>query len=167
MRLAVGLPPMEPALSRIPMRADARGVLGCTSCHGAHAFDTRRAAADACLACHADEHSLAWERSPHASGGVSCATCHLPRVRDESGRILVSHNQNDFLRPNEKQIRAVCMQCHGLGFSIDALADSALVRRCFAGRPARQVESIRFATALRWELEHRAPRRGAQGGETE
>jgi formate-dependent nitrite reductase cytochrome c552 subunit len=159
MRLAVGLDPMRPGLARLPMRAEASGrELSCTTCHGAHGFDTRRAAVDACLGCHRDEHSLAYPGSPHhelwmkesearagTASGVSCATCHLPREHAREGgatRISVQHNQNNNLRPNEKMLRTVCMHCHGLGFSIDALADPELIRDNFRGRPAARVESL-------------------------
>jgi hypothetical protein len=173
MRLAAGLGPMRPGLARRPMHPKAADRdLDCNACHPAHAFDTRIAAADACLGCHADEHSLAWEASPHASAwaaeragaapsgtGVSCATCHLPRVHDRrfGERLLVAHNQNDSLRPNEKMIRAACLHCHGLGFALDALADGELVARNFRGRPRVEVESIHYAAELRWKLEGRAP----------
>ena len=173
MRIAAGLAPMSPAEARLPMQREAYArSLDCNACHGAHAFDTSHAAVEACLECHADEHSLAYESSPHhllwqaeqagdlaPGAGVSCASCHLPRLQDERppDRVLVSHNQNDFLRPGDKMIRAVCMSCHGLGFSIDALADAALVRSNFRGDPAREVESIHYATTLRWELEGRKP----------
>ncbi len=173
MRIAAGLAPMSPAQARLPMREQAHDrSVDCNSCHGAHAFDTRQAAVEGCLECHADEHTLAYESSPHhllwqaeqrgelaPRSGVSCATCHLPRLLDERppDRVLVSHNQNDFLRPGDKMIRAACMSCHGLGFSIDALADAALVRSNFRGDPAREVQSIHYAAALRWELEGRSP----------
>ena len=49
--------------------------------------------------------------------------------------IFVTHNQNDNLRPNEKMVRSVCGNCHGLQFTLDALADPALVERNFKGRP--------------------------------
>ena len=161
MRLAAGLSPMTPAMARLPMRPDARHTkLGCASCHDAHRFDTRKAAVEACLGCHRDPHTLAYEGSPHralwkkelagelpAGSGVSCASCHLPRVehRDEDlgiKRTLVQHNQNDTLQPNEKMIRPVCLNCHGLGFSIDALADADLVRRNFTGKPGAHVQSM-------------------------
>ena len=172
MRIAAGLSPMRPELSRLPMHAEADGrSLDCNACHGAHDYDTRQAAVEACLGCHADEHSLAYEGSIHhglwqaelsgagePGSGVSCATCHLPRVEDEGlGRVAVAHNQNDFLRPSDKMIRAVCMDCHGLGFALDALADPALMRSNYRGRPARKVESIHYAASLRWELEGRPP----------
>jgi len=34
------------------------------------------------------------------------------------------------------------MNCHGLGFSIDALADKDLVKRNFDGQPSAHIESI-------------------------
>jgi hypothetical protein len=151
MREAAGLGAMKVGDARLPMHANARErELGCTSCHTEHGFDTRRAAVDACLDCHADPHSAAYRDSPHArlwqedpSGrsGASCATCHLPRVDDGHG-VHVLHNQNDTLRPNEKMAREVCLDCHGLGFTLDALADPALVLRNFRGRPSRHVQSL-------------------------
>ena len=42
-------------------------------------------------------------------------------------------------------IRPVCMNCHGLGFSIDALADKKLLINNFNGRPAVHIESIDMA----------------------
>jgi len=164
MRLKQKLSPMRPEWARQPMKAEAHGrELGCTSCHGAHRTDTRRAAAEACLECHDDNHSLAWPDSPHArlwqaevagraaaGTGVSCATCHLPREVHREGDLRgarVQHNQNANLRPNEKMIRGVCLNCHGLGFSIDALADPALVQRNFTGQPAAHVESLDLAAA--------------------
>lgn len=173
MRLAAGLGPMTPGKSRLAMSPEVSDrQLDCNQCHPAHGYDTRHAAADACLECHVDEHSRAFEASPHAErfrdeiagrapagSGVSCATCHLPRIPDASlpGLVRVAHNQNDTLRPRDKMIRASCLDCHGLGFSIDALADPALVTTNYRGRPAARVESIHFATVLRFELEGRKP----------
>lgn len=162
MRLASGLSPMSPSLARLPMDPEAmERELGCTSCHGAHEFDTARAAVHSCLECHADTHSKSYRDSPHfelwraeasglaaAGSGVSCATCHLPRETHKKGGdkwVSVQHNQNANLQPNEKMIRGVCMKCHGLSFSIDALADRALVERNFRGRPSRHVESVDMA----------------------
>ena len=161
MRLAEKLTPMTPGRARQPTHAKARdAALGCTSCHSAHRFDTRKAAVEACTGCHRDEHTAAYQRSPHyalwqkeltgegpAGSGVSCASCHLPRIEHrapDSGakRMLVQHNQNDNLRPSEKMIRPVCMSCHGLGFSIDALADGRLVQDNFLGQPRTHVRSV-------------------------
>lgn len=164
MRLAQKLPPMRPELARKPMKPDAHGrELGCSSCHGAHAVNVRRAAVEACVECHDDQHSRAYVDSPHArlwraeqagqgaaGSGVSCATCHLPREQHRDGElkgVRVQHNQNANLRPNEKMIRGVCMNCHGLGFSIDALADPALIQSNFTGQPSRHVETLDLAAA--------------------
>jgi predicted CXXCH cytochrome family protein len=184
MRLALSLPPMTPATARLPMTPEAKPKepgslvrlwhtvagdkvqseakpkdLGCNSCHIAHTFnpraETRDAAVDVCLGCHADEHSHAYKDSSHfklwelerkrkaePGTGVSCATCHLPREELKEGdasRTRVQHNQNDNLRPNDKMLRGVCMSCHGLGFSMDALADRALIDRNFNGRPSTKL----------------------------
>jgi formate-dependent nitrite reductase cytochrome c552 subunit len=168
MRLAQGLSAMTPGVARQPMKTDvAHRELGCTSCHGAHRFETKTAAVESCLGCHNDWHSLAYKQSPHyamwqreaaglapAGSGVSCASCHMPRVKmptADGARIVVQHNQNDTLRPNEKMIRATCMACHGLGFSIDALADTRLVTGNFRGMPSRHVVSIDMAIARKEE----------------
>jgi hypothetical protein len=162
MRVARGLPPMRPSLARAPMKSDALDLtLTCGSCHSAHTFDTRRAATTACLRCHDDRHSVAYVTSPHyrlwsselegrapAGSGVSCATCHLPRERrTENGveAVFVQHNQNHNLRPNEKMVRTVCLNCHGLELTLDALADPRLIETNFTGKPARHVGSVEMA----------------------
>jgi formate-dependent nitrite reductase cytochrome c552 subunit len=148
----------------LPMKHDAMDKqLTCIACHGAHDFNTRKAAVESCLTCHNDQHSLSYQKSPHfklwhaelegkglPNSGVSCATCHMPReIHKEQGfdRVLVIHNQNANLRPNEKMIRSVCMNCHGLGFSIDALADTKLIERNFDGMPDKHIQSLDMAEA--------------------
>ena len=149
---------MVAGAARLAMNTQAANThQGCTACHAAHDFNTRRAAVDACLSCHNDTHSQAYRKSPHyalwqkeiagsTSGtGVSCATCHMPRTtKREQGVdvVRVEHNQNANLRPNEKMLREVCMQCHGLSFALDALADPTLIQRNFAGRPGVHIESL-------------------------
>jgi hypothetical protein len=145
MRQAVGLDAMQVALARrVMVVGAAERKVGCTSCHSSHAFDTRQAAVQACLGCHADPHSLAYRKSPHArawledeSGrsGASCATCHLPRVV-AGGRVTVDHNQNANLRPNEKMVRGLCDSCHGVQFTLAALADTNLIASNFDRQPS-------------------------------
>ena len=149
---------MTVAEARLPMRADAAPAsLDCGACHRPHAVDTVRAAVEACASCHDDAHTRAWFGSAHHAlwqaelageappgAGVSCATCHMAKV-GRRGKIVTNHNQNDVLRPNEKMIRPVCLDCHGLGFAIDALADADLVARNFRGKPSVHVESIEWA----------------------
>ena len=159
MRIAQALSPMMPSSARLSMKSDAHDKnLTCVSCHSAHRFDRQYAAVDACLSCHNDIHSLAYTESPHfalweaeingngaVGSGVSCATCHLPREVHKQyniEKIVVQHNQNDNLRPNEKMIRSVCMNCHGLGFSIDALADTTLIENNFNGTPSQHIRSL-------------------------
>ncbi len=159
MRLNQDLSAMTPAMSRISMKSTAHDKeLTCSSCHSSHKFDVKHAAVDACLNCHNDQHSQSYKDSPHfllwhkeTSGqgdkntGVSCATCHMPREEKELGDqtlILTEHNQNMNLRPNEKMLRSVCMNCHGLGFSINALADKKLIQNNFKGLPKVHNQSI-------------------------
>jgi formate-dependent nitrite reductase cytochrome c552 subunit len=165
MRLAVGLPPMTPAEARLPMQDDAaHRALTCNSCHPAHRFEVQQAAVEACLECHADNHSLAFKDSPHyalweqeqagdlpVGSGVSCASCHMPRidfdVSDWLSRIMVDHNQSANLSPNSKMIRSACLHCHGLEYTLNALADPRLIENNFNGPPTARVESMRLAEA--------------------
>ena len=147
--------------ARLPMRADADPAMAvdCASCHGEHALDTAGAAVEACASCHDDPHTRSYFDSPHHTlwqleqageaqpgSGVSCASCHMPKL-EHRRQVRTTHNQNDNLRPNEKMIRGVCLDCHSLGFSLDALADAALIRKNFAGKPQVHVPSIDWAVA--------------------
>lgn len=67
------------------------------------------------------------------------------RAGDGSRIVFATHNQNDNPRPNEKMARNVCGHCHGLQFTLDALADPALVQANFQGLSAVRVESIEWA----------------------
>jgi len=159
MRLDVGLSPMTPGQARLPMHAGSfHRELSCNSCHPGHRFDTSYAAVEACLKCHADSHSIAYQMSSHsglwqaeltgdgqAGSGVSCATCHMPRRKARDGSVSVEHNQNANLEPNEKMIRTVCMNCHGLQFSLNALADRSLIDSCYSRSPSVDIESVRLA----------------------
>ena len=157
------LTPMTPANARLPMKAEAaHKELTCNTCHSAHEFNRATAQVTACAGCHDDNHTKAYFASPHyelfkkeAAGsaprgsGVSCATCHMPVISslDEYGNksIFVTHNQNDNLRPNEKMTRSVCANCHGLQFTLDALADRKLVDGNFQTMPGVHIESIEWA----------------------
>ncbi|MEM1063432.1 MAG: cytochrome c3 family protein, partial [Planctomycetota bacterium] len=170
MKYAAGLGPMTPELARLPMHADAaHRELSCNVCHDPHETDTRFAATDACLKCHNDTHSNSYVGSGHheawlaelagngvPGSGVSCATCHMPRVERPDGTVSVDHNQNHNLRPNEKMIKSVCSSCHGLQFSLNALADPAMIDACYEGSPEGHVESVDMARA--WFDEKRRKR---------
>jgi len=153
MKLAQGLDAMSPSHSNLEFNTEAlTRNLDCNSCHQPHNETQGFSATGACMGCHNDEHSQAFEASPHAQlsgdNAVTCATCHMPNVEVEvwgEKHIMVQHNQNDSLRPNEKMIRPVCMQCHNLEFSIDALADEALIKNNFNGKPSAHVPSVDWA----------------------
>lgn len=171
-KLKRNLSPMSPAMSRLPMKEDSLDKsLTCNSCHAAHEYDVRKAKVEQCLSCHNDEHSVAYIDSPHhqlwqkevtgelpQESGVTCATCHMPRIEKDyfDGEFyqgLVQHNQNDTLKPNEKMIRPVCMNCHSLGFSIDALADKSLIKNNFSSKPSIHIESMDMAEKRMLEAE--------------
>ena len=148
---------MTVAEARLAMRSDAARALDCGTCHRPHALDVARAAARACATCHDDLHSRAYFDSAHYTlwqaelagdappgSGVSCATCHMAKAR-RRGKVVTSHNQNALLYPNEKMIRPVCLDCHGIRFAIDALADADLVLRNFQGKPSVHVQSVDWA----------------------
>ena len=160
MRLAAGLSPMTPAQARLPMHVGkAHAELDCNACHQGHRFDTAFAASEACLRCHADQHSLAYSTTSHATAwadelsgasppntGVSCATCHLPRLEGEQG-VWVNHDQNAGLRPNETMARQVCLHCHGLEFSLSSLADPDAMAKCYGEAPQERIKSVEMSHA--------------------
>ena len=162
MRIAQGLSAVTPSDARIQFKTDALHTPhGCNSCHEAHEFDRVKASVDSCLSCHDDTHSSNFLESPHGKlhtafvegslpeeKSVSCATCHLPNeAHNKAGTNFAktNHNVNNNLRPNEKMIRPVCLSCHSLEFSIDALADEDLIKSNFTGKPAKHIESVDWA----------------------
>lgn len=172
MRLDVGLPPLKPGMARLPMHRDAlHRELNCNACHRAHRDDTRFAAVQACLGCHDDDHSRAYVDSGHhdlwrrelageaaVGTGVSCATCHMPRVRTNDGH-RVQHDQSANLEPNEKMARDSCIHCHGLGFALNALADRGLVEHCYSKPPTVHVESLEMTRRWFESRKRRKPKR--------
>jgi hypothetical protein len=151
MRLAFGkLTPMRSSQARIPMKESAAHLrMNCTACHQPEKPQTF-AAYDSCIQCHDDNHTKNYSGSKHftlwnasrGETGASCATCHMPRVEDESGGYHVSHDNSANLRPNEKMLRNVCNNCHGLQFSMNALADSGLIEANFNHPPTRNHPGI-------------------------
>ena len=158
--LSHSLSAVSPKDSQLPFKTQAlHAAQGCNACHSAHDFNTKKAAVSACLECHNDEHSnnfltsahgKLWQQSQNLESfqSVSCASCHMPREYVKSNGkdvLIVQHNQNNNLKPNEKMIRPVCMKCHGLEFAINALADEALIKNNFSGKPTTYIPSIDWA----------------------
>ncbi|MEM0921738.1 MAG: ammonia-forming cytochrome c nitrite reductase subunit c552 [Pseudomonadota bacterium] len=144
-------------LTAMKPEAAGREIGNCNTCHKPHEVSITVAAVESCMGCHDDQHTRNYPGSPHHAlwkaeqagaapgSGVSCADCHMPKLQDRRAGAFTTHNQNAYLRPNEKMIRAVCMSCHSLDFAIDALADPELVESNFNGRPSVQIESIGWA----------------------
>ncbi len=161
-RLLEGESPLTPALARLPMKAAAHNkVMNCNACHDVHAVNTMTAAVDACLTCHNDTHSLNYADSPHGlqfaetvdlprpgSDSVSCATCHLPRYqegRQEDAPVWVNHNNTYTLKPRDRLVKDVCMNCHGMEFSYSSIFDDELVEANFAHPPTIELETLEMA----------------------
>lgn len=73
----------------------------------------------------------------------------------QSPRVAVQHNQNANLQPNEKMIRNVCLQCHGLQFSLDAMHDPASIQQNFPEPPQQSVESLEMVR--QWFAKRKPP----------
>jgi len=147
LRLSLGLSPISTQDTKSEINQDEFKVLGCVSCHNPHSVNVADAAVDGCLECHQDQHSRNYKQSKHfelwlkelsgdlkSGSGVSCASCHLPRTK-KGKRVEVNHNQNWNLQPNTKMLRKVCMNCHGLEYSLSALSSDELVNNNFVGNP--------------------------------
>ncbi len=164
-RAKAELAALGPDDARLPMKKDRKdrpAAMACGTCHDPHSVDTRRAAVEACLACHDDEHSRLFTASPHGrtvgsgpgptgAGEVTCATCHLPRVTIDEGRgprVVVNHNNTFTLEPVDRMAGMVCLRCHGLDLALSSLLDRDLGRRGYAGRPRERAASIRFIKDL-------------------
>lgn len=166
-RTAAGLSPMSPKLSKLSNLSFTKEAhskdLTCTSCHEADKPNVKTAAVEACMSCHNDEHTRNYEKSKHAElwkkevkgelpagSGVSCATCHMPRMEgstaDGNTRVIVSHNNTGNLRPAIKQAK-VCTTCHSLQFTHDALAEKGLGKDNFLHKPSTRVKSIDMEAA--------------------
>lgn len=160
MRLAFdNLSPMTPQLARIPMKKSAAHLqMDCRACHQPEHRDRPIfAAQESCLQCHDDEHTRNHQNSPHFNVGVTCATCHMPS-ENRDGTIITNHDNTANLRPNEKMIKNVCMDCHGLQFSMDAMSSSELFQSNFAVSPTSHHPGIQ------WSVEAKL-RRGGQDAE--
>ena len=173
MRLNADLPPMMVKNSRLPMHKDAaHKTLNCSSCHDPHQPDLQAAAVESCLGCHDDEHSRNYKNTAHfdlwqkevagnaeEGTGVSCASCHMPRTK-KGKLVYVDHNQSQTLEPNSKMLRPVCLNCHGLEFSIAALTDRALIEANFQYAPVNEHPSFKL---VRQRIEEKkAARRNRQ-----
>ena len=155
------LSPLTPAMAHLPMKDGvADKQMNCNTCHNVHTVNTYQASVDSCLTCHADNHSLNYKNSPHAKifreigtlprpdeNSVTCATCHLPReVSDDS--VLVNHNNTYTLKPRDRMVQEVCMNCHGVEHAYNSIFDDELVEANFARPPDRKLPTFKLVRDL-------------------
>ena len=158
-RLLEGKDPLTPAMARLPMQHDAmQKQMNCNACHNVHSANTVEASVDACLTCHNDNHSLNYQNSRHAElfaaskelprpspGAVSCSTCHLPRVthvQGENAVVKVNHNNTYNLKPQDRMVGDVCMNCHGLEYGYNSIFDPELVEANFDRPPTLEMQTF-------------------------
>lgn len=158
-RTLEGESPLTPAMARIPMKHDAFDQQqNCNACHDVHTVNTMQASVDSCLTCHNDNHSLNYENSQHAKNvlssslprpgaeQVTCATCHLPRTgkakSDGTTVVSVNHNNTYTLKPRNRMVADVCMNCHGVEYSYNSIFDDDLVEANFDRPPTLEHQSF-------------------------
>ena len=168
-RLYEGQSPLTPAKARLPMKPEAHGKqMNCNACHNVHTVNTYEASVDSCLTCHNDQHSLNYENSKHAqlfsgegrlarpsSASVTCATCHLPRETHQGSgnRVLVNHNNTYNLKPRDRMVADVCMNCHGTEYAYNSIFDNELVESNFAAPPKLHLKSFDMVRILQQKRE--------------
>ncbi|MEM1368334.1 MAG: hypothetical protein AAGG02_10010 [Cyanobacteria bacterium P01_H01_bin.15] len=155
-RIHEGLSPLTPAMSHLPMLADARDkAMNCNTCHDVHSVNTVAASVDSCLTCHDDTHSQNYLASKHgqmwladqvslprpSANAVSCSTCHLPR-HEEGSVVLVNHNNTYNLKPRDRMVKDVCLNCHGVEFAYNSIFDDDLIENNFAEEPKLKMETF-------------------------
>ena len=160
-RTLEGLSPLTPTMAHLPMKASSlEQQMNCNTCHNVHTVDTYQASVDSCLTCHSDNHSLNYKNSPHAqifrqigtlprpnADSVTCATCHLPR--EVSGEtILVNHNNTYTLKPRDRMVKEVCMNCHGVEHAYNSIFDDELVEANFARPPNQELLTFKLVRDL-------------------
>jgi len=165
-RLLEGMEPLTPSIAQIPMKHDAFDKqMTCNACHNVHTVNTMKASVDSCLTCHNDNHSLNYENSKHAQvvfakqaslprpgdDMVTCATCHLPRTGQKKGDgtalVKVNHNNTYTLKPRNRMVGEVCMNCHGVEYSYNSIFDDELVEANFDRPPTLEHQSFELMRA--------------------
>ena len=170
-RTLEGLSPLTPAMAHLPMQASSLDKqMNCNTCHNVHTVNTYQASVDSCLTCHADNHSLNYKNSPHAQifreigtlprpneHSVTCATCHLPREESDEA-ILVNHNNTYTLKPRDRMVKEVCMNCHGLEHAYNSIFDDELVEANFARPPTQKLPTFQLVRDLEQKRSSKATR---------
>ena len=160
-RTLEGLSPLTPKLAKLPMKESAKDKqMNCNTCHNVHSVNTLVAAADSCLTCHNDNHSLNYINSKHgqfvaqaetlprpSSEMVTCATCHLPRQKHQ-GTVFVNHNNTYTLLPRDRMVKEVCINCHSAEYAYESIFDDTLIENNFATAPTLEMETFEMVRKL-------------------
>ena len=160
-RTLEGMSPLTPAMAHLPMKQDALDKqMNCNTCHNVHTVNTYQASVDSCLTCHSDNHSLNFRNSPHGkiiqkvgtlprpnADLVTCATCHLPR-EVAGDKVLVNHNNTYTLKPRDRMVKEVCMNCHGVEHAYNSIFDDELVEANFARPPNQKLPTFQLVRDL-------------------
>ncbi|MEL6555167.1 MAG: hypothetical protein AAFQ63_17135 [Cyanobacteria bacterium J06621_11] len=87
---------------------------------------------------------------------VTCATCHMPRTAQKKGDgsllVQVNHNNTYTLKPQDRMVGEVCMNCHGVEYGYNSIFDDELVEANFDRPPTLEhpsFELVRAAEAKR------------------
>jgi predicted CXXCH cytochrome family protein len=103
-----------------------RGVT-CASCHDVHGTgnnaDLLRPASTVCLTCHGPAspngpHTRTIEQHTHhqaGSPGNDCVSCHMPKIAQEIGDVMVRSHTFKFIPPSASEalkIPNACVACH-------------------------------------------------------
>ncbi|NEO49733.1 MAG: hypothetical protein F6K55_38795 [Moorea sp. SIO4A3] len=164
-RISEGLSPLTPAMAHLAMKESAiDNQMNCNSCHNVHSVDTWQASVDSCLTCHNDTHSLNYQNSKHAQlfadqgtlprpngESVTCASCHLPRQELENTEntiVVVNHNNTFTLKPRDRMVKEVCMNCHSVEYSYNSIFDDELVEENFSQPPTLKLETFDLVRAF-------------------
>jgi len=59
--------------------------------------------------------------------------------------VIVNHDQSSNLRPNEKMLREVCVNCHGLQFAMNSITDKELIKDNFSKKPTKKHPGIQWS----------------------
>ena len=162
---------LQPKMARLPMKHDAfTKQMSCNTCHDAHTVNTLQASVDSCLTCHNDNHSLNYKNSKHGQAVfasisanpelprpndkmVTCATCHLPRAAQKKGDgtllVKVNHNNTYNLKPQDRMVGDVCMNCHGMEYGYNSIFDDDLVEANFDRPPTLEHPSFELVRAAK------------------
>jgi nitrite reductase (cytochrome c-552) len=104
-----------------------------------------------------------FQGSVHQKAGLTCASCHMPVLQDDSGTATVSHNSSGSPFENEAAMR-LCLGCHGDQGVSDTVAMRAFLRERQAGAAALEAAYEERLALLKGLIVARSASHDAAGG---